>query len=127
MDVRITVRHEDFDDEVKEYAQRRLDGLSRYYKGTRSLEVILDGDHLSKTVELKAHLAKGAPLIVSAKHEDPMAAIDIANGKLERVLHRVKEKLQDRRQGRGHHAPASPAAGPESESDVTEEIPDLNS
>jgi ribosomal subunit interface protein len=125
VDVRITVRHEDFDDEVKEYAERKLEGLSRYYKGTRSLEVILDGDHLAKSVELKAHLAKGAPVMVSAKHEDAMAAIDIANGKLERVLHRVKEKLEDRRHGKGHRPPPAPLVG--EDQPLTDEIPDLNS
>jgi ribosomal subunit interface protein len=124
VDVRITVRHDDFDDDVKEYAARKLEGLSRYYKGTRSLDVIFDGDHLTKSVELKAHLAKGAPVMVSAKHEDAMSAIDIANGKLERVLHRVKEKLEDRRHGKGQRPPAVPLVG--EDQPLTDEIPDLN-
>ena len=126
MDVRISVRHDDFDDEVKEYAERKLGGLSCYFKGTRSLEVILDGDATSKSVELKAHLAKGAPIVVSARHEEPTAAIDIAGGKLERMLHRLKEKLEDRRHGRGHDTP--PAAQPDVPTeDITGDfVPDLN-
>ena len=126
MDVLISARHEDFDDEVKEYAQRKLEGLSRYFKGTRSLEVVLDGDHVSKGVELKAHLTKGAPVVVSARHEDALTAIDIAGGKLERVLHRLKEKLEDRRHGKGQGAMPPPAADESPDTEDFGQIPDLN-
>ena len=126
MDVLISARHEDFDPDIKEYAERKLERMSRYFKGTRSLEVILDGDHVQKSVELKAHLAKGAPIVVVVRHEDALTAIDIAGGKLERLLHRLKEKLEDRRHGRGHGAaPHVPIAAPDSE-DLGDAIPDLN-
>lgn len=125
MEIRITARHEDFDEEIKDYAQRKLDGLYRFYRGTRSIEVILDGDSLNKTVELKAHMAKGPPVVVTCSHPEPMAAIDIAHGKLERVIHRLKEKLEDRRHGKGQIAtPATPEAAPDTD-EISGNVPDL--
>jgi ribosomal subunit interface protein len=124
VEVRISARHEDFDDEVKDYARRKVEGLSRYYKGTRSIEVLLDGDALAKSVELKAHLAKGAPVIVTASHPDANAAVDIAHGKLERMLHRLKEKLEDRRHGKGHVHPAVDDPGTDT-NDISGNVPDL--
>ena len=125
MEIRISARHEEFDSDVKAYAERKLDGLTRYYRGTRSVEVVLDGDASSTTVELKAHLDRGAPLIVTAAHPEPMAAIDVAHGKLERALHRLKEKLEDRRHGKGHSAPPTVAPEPSDPNDVSGTIPDL--
>ncbi len=127
MEVLVKGRHAELDDEVKEYAAEKLEGLSRYYKWIRTVEAVLNEDHLTKECELIAHLSRGAPLVVSAKHEQWLAAIDIAHDQLKRVLQKFKEKQEDRRQGKGHAhkavAPDEPDSGP-----ITEDfIPDLNS
>ena len=101
MEVRITGRHGDTPDEVREYAHEKLSPIGRFNRHTRSLEIVLDEDHLSKTVEVIAHLERGAPVVVHSKHEDARAAIDLAHDKLEKVLRRHKERIEGRRRERG--------------------------
>ena len=116
MEVQITGRHEELTDSVKEYAQEKLGALSRFHKGLRALEVVFTEDSLEKSVELIAHLSRGAPIVVTAKHEEPLAAVDLAHDKLERVLKKEKEKRRDlaRHKGPppGARAGEPPARGP---------------
>ena len=108
MEVRITGRHVDTPDEVRDYAHEKLSPIGKFNRHARSLEVVLDEDHLSKTVEVIAHLQRGAPVVVHSKHEDVRAAIDLAHDKLEKVLRRHKERIEDRRRDRPE--PGSAAA-----------------
>jgi putative sigma-54 modulation protein len=101
VEVRITGRHGATPDEVKEYAHDKLSPIGKFNRHARSLEIVLDEDHLSKTVEVIAHLDRGAPVVVHSKHEDARAAIDLAHDKLEKVLRRHKERIEDRRRVRG--------------------------
>lgn len=110
MEVRITGRHGDTPDDVKEYAAEKLAPISKFNRHTRSVEVILDEDHLSKTVEVIAHLERGAPVVVHSKHEDAKAAIDLAHDKLEKVLRRHKERLEGRRRDRAESGAVGGAA-----------------
>ena len=68
-------------------------------------------------------------LVVSSKHEQWLAAIDIAHDQLKRVLQKVKEKREDRRQGKGQASIGEQAARMEEPEPgpITEDfIPDLN-
>lgn len=100
MEVRITGRHGATPDDVKDYAHDKLGPIGKFNRHARSLEVVFDEDHLAKTVEVIAHLDRGAPVVVHSKHEDARAAIDLAHDKLEKVLRRHKERLEGRRRDR---------------------------
>ncbi len=118
MEVRITARHGEYSSEVKDYVSDKLEPLARFNRQARSVEVILDESGVARLVEVIAHMGRGAPLVVTAEHEDVMAAVDIAHDKLERMLRRLKERESDRRRGRTHAAnvPApTPLDGPDSE------------
>ena len=123
MKVTIICRHGHAPDEVKDYAAGKLEHLERFNRHTRSLECILDEDGLHKSVEIRAHLERGPPLIVHARHEDWRATVDIANDKVENALRRLKERLEDRRHRKGpsieEHVPT-----PQSE-DVTGEFEEI--
>ena len=97
MEVRITCRHGDTPDDVKDYAREKLSPIGKFNRLTRSIEVVFDEDSLSKTVEIIAHLERGAPVVVHAKHEDLRAAIDLAHDKIEKVLRRQKKRVEGRR------------------------------
>lgn len=127
MDVRITSRHGELQDKEREYAEEKLESLTRYFKGTRSVEVVLDEGHQTRNAEIIAHMARGAPLVVSAEAGDVFAAIDRAYDKLERMLRRLKEKLVDRRHGRDRAAAAfgEGPAGEEEEESPGGHAPDL--
>lgn len=103
MEVRITGRHHaKLGEKVKRYAVEKLSPLSRYYDRTRRLEVVFDEGQLGWKIEAIAHLARGAPLVATVEHAEPMAAVDLAHDKLERLLSREKERRRARRRsGRG--------------------------
>lgn len=113
MEVRITGRHAQLGSKVRTYANDKLLPLSRYYDRTRQLEVVFDETNLGWQIEVIAHLSRGKPLIATTKHKDPLAAVDLAHDKLERLLTREKEKQRSRRSrnGRGAPAAAAPARG----------------
>jgi ribosomal subunit interface protein len=112
VEVRITGRHAQLGSKVRTYANDKLLPLSRYYDRTRQLEVVFDETNLGWKVEVIAHLQRGKPLIATTKHKDPMAAVDLAHDKLERLLTREKEKLRSRRNRDGRKVPAAPAPSP---------------
>ncbi len=114
MEVRITGRHAQLGNKVRTYASDKLLPLSRYYDRTRQLEVVFDETNLGWQIEVIAHLQRGKPLVATTQHKDPMAAVDLAHDKLERLLTREKEKQRSRRQRNGRGAPAGPS-GPGSE------------
>jgi putative sigma-54 modulation protein len=112
VELQITARHADVNESLRTYASDKLGGLSRYHKGLRLLEVVLGEESLDKTVEVIAHLARGAPVVVSARHADSHASIDLAHDKLERVLKREKERRRDLARQRGAQPGAPTARGP---------------
>jgi ribosomal subunit interface protein len=112
VEVRITGRHAQLATKVRTYANDKLLPLSRYYDRTRQLEVVFDETNLGWQVEVIAHLQRGKPLVATTKHKDPMAAVDLAHDKLERLLTREKEKLRSRRTRNGRGAAAAPAPSP---------------
>jgi len=134
VEVRITGRHAHLGDKVKTYAMEKLAPLSRYYARTRHLEVVFEEDNLGWKIEAIAHLQRGAPLVASVQHKEPMAAIDLAHDKLERLLSREKERRGARRRdgraepsagglrtARGHGAEAAPAASTDGAAQPEEE------
>ena len=65
-------------------------------------------------------MKRGAPVVVSAKHADARAAVDLAHDKLEKVLRRLKERRMDRR-----HQGVKPSLGefaPADDEDVTQDV-----
>lgn len=99
MDVRITIRHADVDEEAKELAQTKFAGMERYLKGTRAVECVFDKTHLQYEIEVIAHLAKGAPLVVHGSSTEWRTALDQAHDRLVKVLRRLKKKREGRRHG----------------------------
>jgi ribosomal subunit interface protein len=98
LELRITGRHAALGEKVKTYAREKLEPLSRYDGRTRNLEVVFDEvKPTGWSVELIAHRGRGAPVVASSRHEDPMAAIDLAHDKMETLLTRAKEKSRSKR------------------------------
>ena len=121
MELRITGRHSKLGTALREYAEGKLAPLSKYDGRARVIEVVLDHEALRTTVEAKAHVGRGAPLVVRAKHATPEGAIDLVHDKLEGALRRNKERVRDRhraerrRAGEEPAGPPAPAGGPEEE------------
>ena len=96
MKVLISARHGDVPDDAKDYAEAKMAPLGRFNRHARSVDVVLDQDGFSKIVECRAHLDRGAPLIVRSEEPDWRVAVDAAHHRLEGALRRLKERIDDR-------------------------------
>lgn len=114
MELRITGRHSRLSKNVKDYAEEKLELVSRYDSRTRLIEAVLDHEPHLTTIEAKAHVGRGAPVVVRAKHATPQGAIDLVHDKLERAVRKQKERRRDdhrRPHEEGGPPPAAAAAG----------------
>ncbi len=118
MNVKVTARHVDVTEVMKEYAHRKARRLARYFDHARKIEVILDvnGDK-GFTAEMIASLVRGQVLACRAAEVTAMAALDAVVDKMERQLTRFKEKLRGKpgraakKAARLQPAPPESAAG----------------
>jgi ribosomal subunit interface protein len=115
VEVRITGRHAQVAENVKTYVHEKLVPLSRYYDRTRQLEVVFEQAPLGWNVEVIAHIERAEQIVAKVQHKDPLAAIDLAHDKLERLLTREKEKHRSRRHRDGHAAAPAAPGSPEEE------------
>lgn len=114
MELRITGRHTKVPAAVREYAEQKLTPMVRFDGRARLLEVVLDQEPRSTTVEAKMHVGRGAPLVVHAKHETAEGAIDLVHDKVERAMRKKKERVRDMNRPKGRRvegASAPPPAG----------------
>jgi len=112
VELRITGRHAKVPAALREYAEQKLTPMVRFDERARLLEVVLDHEPRSTTVEAKMHVGRGAPLVVHAKHETAEGAIDLVHDKVERAMRKKKERVRDlnRPKGRRDEGGASPPA-----------------
>lgn len=97
MEIRVTARHVEITEPMKEYAYAKARRLSRYFDHARKLEVILDLDGAKGfRAEMVASLVRGQILVCRAEDRTPGAALDAVVDKMERQLTRFKEKLWTR-------------------------------
>ncbi len=124
MRLKIVCKNAELTEDLKAFAQEKIDRLERFFEGVMKAQVILSPDFVTtgtpgadegdsepapraeKTGDATGHVATaelvltvthGAPLVARARGENFRAAIDIAADKVERQLRRHKEKLRDRR------------------------------
>ena len=69
MELNITGRHAKLSPQVKAYAEEKLEPVIRFDTKTRLIEVVLDHEPLATKIEAKAHVGKGAPIVVHAAME----------------------------------------------------------
>ena len=101
VNIRITGRHLDVTDAIREYVEKKIGRLERYYNKLLELEVTLDGEGSQlKKVEILAKPANHELFVVHEEAEDLYACFDAALDKMERRLSRWKEKSRDDRKHR---------------------------
>ena len=112
MELRITGRHSKVTPTLRAYAEEKLISVARFDGRTRLIEVILDHEQQNTTVEAKAHVGRGAPLVVHSRHATAEGAVDLIHDKLERAIRKKKERVRDlNRLGSGGTAAAAGAPG----------------
>lgn len=94
MRYRLTARHFTPSDRLKQYVQKQVNRLERYYRGIIDCEVILDEEKLQKIAEVQVKV-NGALLTALERSEDIFKSVDLAVEKIERQLKKYKGKLQN--------------------------------
>lgn len=101
MQTTIKGRHWKPDSDFREYAQKKIDKLVRYYPGLIAAELTVTREGYRYLAEMRLS-GNGLKLMGSAEDPDPSAAFDLVCEKQETALRRRKERLKDRKKrGRG--------------------------
>ncbi|HDI11374.1 MAG TPA: ribosome-associated translation inhibitor RaiA [Candidatus Acetothermia bacterium] len=95
MQIRIVERFSSGSNALREYVQRKLQGLNRYFDKIISLDVILSVEKERHRVEILGHLVNRKIVKAVAETGDMYASVDQAIDKLQRQLTRYKEILKE--------------------------------
>jgi len=91
MRIKFTARHYKSSPRLKEYAEKEVMKLEKFYDGIISCEVVLDYQKDIQIAEIQTTVY-GQKLTVREKSDDIYKSIDKAVEKMERQLKRYKEK-----------------------------------
>ncbi|MFQ5825229.1 MAG: ribosome hibernation-promoting factor, HPF/YfiA family [bacterium] len=94
MRINFTARHFKASERLKEYAEKKVQRLKKYYDGIIDCEIILDYEKLKQIAEIAIKVF-GQRLVAIEKSEDIYKSIDLAVDKLERQVKKFKEKLRE--------------------------------
>jgi putative sigma-54 modulation protein len=108
MQTSVTFKNLDPSDHLRDYVSDKLNRFDKYLYNPAEASVVL-------SVEKFRHIAEvniiGDRLSINGKEEteDMYSAIDMVLDKLEKQIKKSKQKIRDRRQGKGKAKPAQPA------------------
>ena len=91
MRITITARHSKASDKLKEFAEKEVRRLKKYYDGIIDCEIILDYVKINQIAEINIGVY-GTVLNSVVQSDDVYKSIDEAVTKLERQLEKYKEK-----------------------------------
>jgi ribosomal subunit interface protein len=93
MEIQITSRHSKASQALQDTLTEELQKMEKFLDKITSCHVILDSEHIDKTVEITMN-AGGNPIVATAKAENLGKAIDEALSKTERQLKKLNEKIK---------------------------------
>ncbi len=105
MQVQITGRHVELSEALKSRVERELSAFERYFENIVFCHVVFAEEKVghSATLDVKVH---GDVLSVTAKGENPFAALELATDKMKRRLKDYKTRLKERKR---HASPTQDA------------------
>jgi putative sigma-54 modulation protein len=115
MQINVTFRRLDPSNDLREYAENRLQKLKKYADGPMDVNVVLSAEKFRQTAEV---VISGDGVRAAAKEEqnEMKAAIDLVSDKIYKQLRRYKEKIRSKR------GPSSIAEAPLSDISSSPEI-----
>ena len=103
MNLTITARRFDLDDDLRDYIESKAPKLSRYYEGIIDLEILLGWEKQTRYAEIKITVQQKV-IVVKEATEDLRKSFDQAMESAERQLKRYKEKTHNKNQDKRHSA-----------------------
>jgi len=123
MNIITTARHCTLDTDDKQFANTRLEKLSRFLRSTEreraELHLVVTGEKNRHQAEITLRVMRHE-LIAREGGLDPRAAIDLAADQLEQQIRRLKDRAAERRRGER----TRPVGGPPSADGAAEEFGD---
>lgn len=109
MKIHIVGRHVEITPDIRGYAEEKAGNLDHYFAGIQHVDVVVAEDGVGKIVEMVCVLGHGARLVAKAVAGDVLAAIDQAEGRLQKQIRRFHARLKAHRDrtriGQGGGAP----------------------
>lgn len=96
MQKKITARHFDLTQEMRDKAESEIEGLTRYFDRIISAEFILDAERHRRIAELRVKVYKET-LTGTGETDDMYAAMGVAVDKIKGQLKKYKGKLKERK------------------------------
>ena len=96
MQIHITARNIDVTDAIRNYAEKKVGRLEKYFDHISEATVLLEVQKNLHIVEVLIS-AKGVMMKGLEKSEDLYASIDLATDKIEKQLVKYKEKLKNKK------------------------------
>jgi putative sigma-54 modulation protein len=97
MEFKITGRHVEVTEPIREYARKRTEKLHKYYDRIQAIAVVLDKRDHAFDVEVMVDVERHADFVARKSGDDLYACIDGVVDALERQLTDHKEKLRNRK------------------------------
>ncbi len=109
MNIRITARHFDLDDDLRGHIESKVEHLAHYFDRVDEANVVLERSGHRHIVDLTVHASR---IVISSEQsaDDFRLAFDRAVDKVERQVRKHKERIRSRR-GSENTAAAAAAAG----------------
>ncbi len=118
MQITIKGRHWKVTPEYREYAERRIEKLQRYFSHLISAQLTVTEERYRHSAELRI-FGNGVDLRGSAQDRDPRVALDAVLEKQEQALKRRKDRLKDKKKRgkslRREEVPSIPPTPPRGE------------
>lgn len=122
MQIRTTARHFDLTDDLKDFAEKQIGKLERYFNHIIDSHLILETEKSRMTAELKL---KVYGTVLTSKHRsfDMYDSVEKVMDKMETQLKRYKGKLKDKKAKQAQKA--SPLRRKEEESSESEDLEEI--
>jgi putative sigma-54 modulation protein len=95
--IKISARHGQLAEASQQFIKEKAQKLLRFFDRLTMIEVTVDLQEGMKTVEFVVQAEHKHDFVARESHSDIMAAVDLAEAKLEKQLRKYKEKIQDHR------------------------------
>ncbi len=102
MQIRVSGRHVELTDDVREYIDSKANKLPRFYDRIHEIEVVLGHESEQFTLDMIVRADRKHTFIARETGPDTFALVDLVIEKMERQLTKHKEKHRNRKhEGKG--------------------------
>ncbi|MBN1981016.1 MAG: ribosome-associated translation inhibitor RaiA [Chitinivibrionales bacterium] len=117
MNVQITSRHNKVSQDTHDFLKNELMDLEKFYDKMTSCHVILDAEHVFKTVDITINI-KGKTVNASAKAENLGKAVNDSLEKIKQQLKKFNQKVKNHKKTALNEIIEEPATEPVEETEV---------